>query len=154
MDAEKERIVVEVRFAIEKDSEGYPRSRDAEALLCEPLNPDCSRCRVGSVPFYLNNVAYGDTVTTKPNDSGDALEFDKIVRHNGHSVYRLRLNDKTDKDETISHLLGLGVLLEQNGRLLAIAVPPDANLDRVVDFILDGKARGLWGAQDGYIFEE
>ena len=60
----RENLVVEVVFQIEKDAEGYPKSRNFEALLCKPLDAECSLCVVNSVPFYLRNVAYGDTIET------------------------------------------------------------------------------------------
>ncbi len=153
MSSSQEGLVVEVRFDIEKDAEGYPPSRDAEVLLCKPLNPECSVCAVASIPFYLRNVAYGDTISTRDNPLG-YLEFKEVVQRSGYSVYRILLHDSTKKDELIHRLLDLDVLLGQDGNLIAIAVPPSADTDAIVDYILDGKRSGFWGAQDGFVFEE
>jgi hypothetical protein len=101
--------VVEVWFPIEKDADGYPKSRDSEALLCKPLDPECTLCDVASVPFYLRNVAYGDTISTK--DNGGCLEFRAIVKRGGFSVYRILLHDSTRKDEWIRKFLEFDVLL-------------------------------------------
>ena len=147
-----ESSVVEVKFGIEKDSTGYPKSRDAEALLCRPLDPECSQCAVASVPFYLRNVAYGDTISTEEDPSG-CLQFKQIIARGGYSIYRILLHDSTKRDELITTLLDFDVLLEQDGDLIAIAAPPTANIDAIVDFILKGKSAGFWGAQDGYIAE-
>ena len=152
MNSSQETLVVEVRFEIEKDSEGYPKSRDAEELLCKPLNPECSLCIVASIPFYLRNVAYGDTISTEEDPSG-CLRFKDIVARGGYSVYRIFLHDSTKKDALISKLLDLDVLLERDGNLIAIAVPPTADTDAIVDYILKGKSEGFWGAQDGYVVE-
>ncbi len=152
MNSSQETLVVEVRFEIEKDSEGYPKSRDAEELLCKPLNPECSLCIVASIPFYLRNVAYGDTISTEEDPSG-CLRFKDIVARGGYSVYRIFLHDSTKKDALISKLLDLDVLLERDGNLIAIAVPPTADTDSIVDYILKGKSEGFWGAQDGYVVE-
>ena len=152
MSSPRESLVVEVRFEIEKDAEGYPKSRDSEALLCKPLDPECTRCVVASVPFYIRNVAYGDTVSTADNPSG-YLQFGAIVKRGGYSVYRILLHDSTKKDALISKLLDFDVLLEQEGNLIAFAVPPAADSDAIVDYILEGKRKGFWGAQDGYVFE-
>jgi len=149
MDSNDEVLVVEVRFEIEKDAEGYPKSRDAEALLCKPLD---ALCTVESVPFYLRNVAYGDTISTKVN-TDDCLAFDKIVKHSGYSVYRIFLHDRTKKDELIKTLLDLNAIVEQDGNLIAIAVPPDSDADAIISYIIGGKNQGLWGAQDGFIYE-
>jgi|SRR5579864_1451605 len=148
----KKDLVVEVRFEIGKDANGYPKSRDAEALLCKPLKRDCSLCVVASVPFYVRDVAYGDTITTSVAPSG-ALQFREVVKRSGYSVYRILLRESLKKTEVINRLLDFGVLLEQDGNLLAFAVSPSTDVDAIVDYLLEGKRSGLWGTQDGYIFE-
>jgi len=149
--SEEEQLVVEVTFKIDKDADGFPKSRDSEALLCKPLDAECSTCIVQSVPFYLRTVAYGDIISTQEDQSG-ALQFGKIVKRGGYSIYRVLLYDISQKDALISRLLDLGALLEQDGSLIALAVLPDANSSAIVDFILEGKQAGFWGAQDGYVF--
>lgn len=153
MGSSGERLVVEVRFEIEKDVDGYPKSRDAEALLCEPLDPECSRCVVVSVPFYLRNIAYGDTISAEENRTG-GLNFKEVLARGGYSIYRILIHNLSKKDELMAKLLGLDALVEQDGNLIAVAVPPTAKLDVIVDYILTGKKAGWWGAQDGYIAEE
>jgi hypothetical protein len=145
-------LVVEVRFKIEKDADGNPKSRDCEALLCKPLNPECSVCVVASVPFYLRNVAYGDTISTRASPSS-YLEFGEVMKRGGYSVYRILLHDLTKKDQLRSKLLDMDVLLEQDGNLIAIAVPPPADSEAIVNCVLQGRRDGFWGAQDGYVFE-
>jgi hypothetical protein len=152
MNSAPEQLVVEVRFEIKKDSEGYPKSRDAEALLCKPSDPECSLCVVVSVPFYLRNVAYGDTIRTMESADGD-LQFQEIVKRSGYSVYRVLLHDSAKKDELIRKLLNFDVLLEQDGNLIAFAVPPTVDAPAIVDYLLKGKKKGYWGVQDGFIFE-
>jgi len=143
-------LVVEVLFEIEKDAEGYPRSRDSEALLCKPLDLHCKRCVVASVPLYLRNVAYGDTITTLENPTG-CLQFREVVKRGGYSVYRILLHDSTKKEDLIRKLLDFDVLLEQDGSLIGIAVPPTADADAIVDYLLTGKRKGFWGTQDGHV---
>ena len=152
MNSAKENLVVEVIFKIEKDPDGYPKSRDAEALLCKPSNPECSLCTVASVPFYLRNVAYGDTISTEEGESA-SLQFKEVVKRGGYSVYRILLHDSKMKKELIGKLLDFDVLVEQDGDLIAFAVPPSADQDSIVQYILDGKSQGFWGAQDGYVTE-
>ena len=90
--------------------QGYPKPRDAEALLCKPLDPECSQCVVASVPFYLRNVAYGDTISTEENPP-NCLRFKSVVARGGYGVYRILLHDATKKDELIRKLLDPDVLL-------------------------------------------
>ena len=145
--------VVEVRFEIVKDADGYPESRDAEALLCKPIDAECETCIVQSVPFFLKNVAYGDTISTTL-DSERCLHFKVVTGRGGYSVYRLFLHDPSQKEALIRELLELDALVESQGNLVALAVPPTADSDALVDYILAGKDRGTWGAQDGYIYEQ
>lgn len=152
MSSSKEDLTVEVRFEIEKDADGYPKSRDAEALLCKPLNPECSTCVVQSVPFYLRDVAYGDTIRAIENVAG-ILEFSEIVNRGGYSVYRIFLHDLAQKEQAVNTLVKLGGLVEHDGKLIAIAAPASAD-SAVLNYILAGKREGLWGAQDGYLFEK
>src|SRR5258708_8389103 len=106
MNSSQETLVVEVRFEIEKDSEGYPKSRDAEELLCKPLNPECSLCIVASIPFYLRNVAYGDTISTEEDPSG-CLRFKDIAARGAYSFYRIFPHDPTNTAPLLTNLSNL-----------------------------------------------
>ena len=145
-------MIVEVWFPIEKDSDGYPKSRDSEGLRCEISDEQSESAEVRSVPFYLKQVAYGDTIKIKRNPTG-YREFDRVEHHSGCSVYRLLLHDASRRDEVLDRLLNFGVFLERDGGLIAIAAPLDVDSDALVNYILEGKRSGLWGAQDGYIAE-
>jgi hypothetical protein len=153
MSAVEETLVVEVVCPIEKDPNGYPKSRDFEALLCRPLDAECSECAVASVPFYVRNIAYGDTISTEEYPE-NILRFKKVIRRSGYSVYRILLHDSSKREELIRKLLDSDALVEQDGGLIAFAVPPTTNSDSLIDYVLKGKREGLWGAQDGYIFED
>jgi len=144
-------LVVEVRFEIEKDAHGFPQYRDAEALLCKPLDAECTVCEVASVPFYLKNVAYGDTIRAIEG-SVNLLEFGGVMSRGGYSVYRILLHDWSIKKQTIKDLLALGAVVEHEGRLIAIAVSEVNGAGAVLEYILEGKRQDRWGAQDGYIF--
>jgi hypothetical protein len=143
-------MIVEVWFPIQKDSDGYPKSRDSEGLRCEISDERNELAEVQSVPFYLKEVAYGDIVRIKRNPAG-YREFDGVERRSGCSVYRLLVHDATRLDEVQEKLLDFGVFLERDGSLIAIAVPPDVHSDALVAYIIEGKRSGLWGSQDGYI---
>lgn len=152
MDPEKEQLVIEVLFEIEKDSEGYPKSRDSEALLCKPLTPECSICEIVSVPFYLRNVACGDVVSTHENADGN-LGFKDVLRRGGYSVYRVLLRVPAQRVRLIQELLRFDVIIERDRDLIAFAVPPTVDANPIIDYLLKGKSEGYWGVQDGFIFE-
>ena len=76
-----------------------------------------------------------------------------MTERGGYSIYRLFLHDVGKKEEAIRKLLDLDTLIEQDGKLIAIAVSSTGEVDRVVEYILMGKEKGFWGAQDGYVYE-
>jgi Domain of unknown function (DUF4265) len=106
-----------------------------------------------AVPFFLSNVAYGDTISTTTDRLGN-LQFGSVLKRGGYSVYRVLVHDQYEGDAPISKFLDLDALVERNGNLIAIAVPPTKGADAVVDLILEGKRKGIWGAQDGYIHDQ
>lgn len=67
---------------------------DSEGLLCKSLASDCSLCTIVSVPFYLRNVAYGDTISTTDNPA-QYLNFKEVVKRGGYSIYRILLHDSS-----------------------------------------------------------
>ena len=98
-----------------------------------------------SVPFYLKEVAYGDTIRIKMHPAG-YREFDSVLQRSGSSVYRLMLHDLSRLEEVQERLLDFGVLLERDGELIAIAAPPDVDSDALVDYIIEGKT--FWSLGD------
>jgi hypothetical protein len=142
--------MVEVWFKIKKDFDGFPKTRDWEGLQCRQKG---NIYEVRSVPFYLKEVAYGDRVFVRKNQKG-YLEFESVESRGGYSVFRLWLLREEDNAlQVVKELVDLGLLVERDGRLIAMSVPPTRNVDQIVSYILAGKASGRWGAQDGYLFE-
>ncbi len=152
MNPSEETLEVEVWFQIQKDPEGYPKSRDAEALRCKPIDPECTQCIVASIPFYLNDISYRDTIATVENPAG-YLRFKEVLTRGGYSIYRIFLHDSSLADQLVTSVLEFDVLLEREGNLFAIAAPSTGNVDAIVDFLLKGEQDGSWGLQDGYIYE-
>ena len=141
--------LVEVWFKITHDAEGFPKTRDWEGLQCLQMG---NVYEVKSVPFYLKEVAYGDRVFVRKTEKG-YLEFESVESRGGYSVFRLWLREEENPSEVVKELLALGLLVEREGRLIAVAVPPQKNLDHVVSYILAGKDSERWGAQDGFVVE-
>ena len=138
---------VEVWFKIKKDAEGFPKTRDWELLKCIKLG---NVYEVASVPLYLRDIAYGDRVSVIKTKEG-RLEFQAVERRGGYSVFQLWLRrGQKDVLPTLKELVDLGLLVEWEGRLLAIAVPPEKDLDQIVSYIRAGKKSGRWGVQDGF----
>lgn len=145
-------MIIETWFPVRKDSDGFPKSRDWEALRCEVDDAQSEIGQLQSIPFYLKEVAYGDWVRMKMT-SGGHLEFDRVERRGGYSVYRILLLDDTRTDEVQKALLHFGVLLERdrNLNLFAIAVPPNIDSNPLHNYLDSAERLGLLSTQDGYV---
>ncbi len=144
-------LVVEVWFNIRKDRDGFPKSRSREALLCKPENPECSICRIASVPFYLKEVSYGDQIATTTKELG-VLEFDRVLARGGYSTCRILLHNSSSKQQVVGTLLEMDAVVEIEDDLIAVGIP-HTNADEIYDYIVQGKDSGMWGAQDGYLYD-
>ncbi len=140
----------EIWFRIKKDRDGFPRTRDWEGLRCVKKG---SGFQVESIPFYLNNVAFGDIVGAKVSGKG-YWEFDSVIERSGYSVFRLLLRTDESPTMVVDELLRRGFLVERDDKLIALAVSPSSDLEAAVSYILAGKEQGRWGAQDGFVYEE
>lgn len=110
---------VQVWFRIEKDEDGYPRSKNWEQLLAWPVL-ESDRCfRIESIPFFVKGISRGDIVAAKVSENNDVqegefLEFESIVERGGHNTYRLLLRERysNEPDLTKKELLSKGLALE------------------------------------------
>lgn len=149
----------EIWFRIEKDKDGYPRSKSWEQLLAKPILERDDYFQIESVPFFLKNVSRGDIVKAKTvkNDEiqkGESFEFDSVVDRGGHNTYRLLLRKRhpTDPDFTTQELLKNGLAIEeQDGNFLAVDVPPSVDQRAIDQYLLRESESGRWEMQDGYL---
>jgi hypothetical protein len=142
--------LVEVRFKIKKDAEGFPRTRDWEELKCLQ---EGNTYEIRNVPFYLRDVAYGDHVFVVREPKG-YLKFRSVERRGGYSVFQLWLQKKAGNPlYVVKELVDLGLLVEFEGRLIALAVPPERNAEDIYSYIKAGKKSRRWGFQSGFQYE-
>lgn len=148
---------VEVWFRIQKDDEGYPRSKTWEQLLARPVLESDNFFQIESVPFYLKNVSRGDIVKARAvlnRELGEeeVFEFDSTIERGGHNTYRLLLRKMSpgDPGSTVNELLKKGLMIEeQEGGFIAVDVPPSADQPAVDSYLVDGSKSGRWEMQDG-----
>ena len=143
---------VEIWFRIEKDQDGYPASKESEALLATPHENDF---RIESIPIYLKNVSRGDIVRAKLAQGGEIFEFDGVAKRGGHNTYRLLLKDKAERtlEATIGELRAKGLYVEQErGGLLAVDAPPDIDQGAADRYLTEQSDEGRWEMQDGFLF--
>src|SRR5580704_2667362 len=150
---------VEIWFPIEKDQDGYPKSKKWEQLLARPLRERVDHFQIESVPFFLKNVSCGDVVRARIVTNGDIqegeiFEFDTVVDRGGHNTYRLLLRAKHPDDPqfTENELTRKGLAVEEQcGDFLAVDVPPSVDQKAIDAYLVSESESGRWELQDGYL---
>lgn len=153
---------VEVWFRIEKDKDGYPRSKNWEQLLAWPVLEKDDYFSIESIPFFVKGISRGDIVRAKVVHNSDVkdgefYEFDGVVDRGGHNTYRLLLRQKrpNDPDSTENELLQKGLAVEvSDGDFFAIDVPPSVNQKEIDDYLIAESKSDRWGLQDAYLSSE
>ena len=150
---------VEIWFRLEKDEDGYPRSKDWEQLLAWPVLESDRYFLIESIPFFVRGIARGDIIKAKVSENsevqeGEFFEFESIVERGGHNTYRLliRENHTTDLGLTKEELLGKGLAFEiEDNDFFAVDVPPSVNQKEIDDFLIAEAEAGRWGLEDGFV---
>ena len=150
---------VEIWFRIEKNKDGYPKSKEWEQLLARPILQRDDYFQIESVPFFLRNVSRGDVVKAKTvksteSDGEERFEFDGVVDRGGHNTYRLLLKEKRSDDPTFTEneLVSKGLAIEiEDSDFFAVDVPPSVDQDAIDDYLMAESKSGRWGLQDGYL---
>jgi hypothetical protein len=148
---------VEIWFRIEKDRDGYPRSKEWEQLLAKPIFERDDYFQIESIPFYLKNVSWGDivkarTVKNPALAEAEVFEFESVVERGGHNTYRLLLRKKRpdDPEFTVNELIDKGLSVEEErGDFLAVDVPPSVDQQAVDRYLVSESQSGRWEMQDG-----
>jgi len=150
---------VEIWFRIEKDEQGYPKSKNWEQLLARPVLERDDYFQIESVPFYLKNISRGDIVRAIVVEDEEILEseifkFDTVVDRGGHNTYRLFLRKKHPNDPvfTVDELIKKGLAVEeQYGDFFAVDVPPTVDQKAIDAYLLAECNASRWEMQDGYL---
>ena len=116
-----------------------------ENLWAAPIKGETYR--IESIPFFVYGVSLGDIVKASPDGEG-RLQFEKVLQPSGHKTLRARSDDfikhATRLKSVISHLRKLSSDVEVlNSRLLAIDIPPSANLETITKY-LTNRAKVSW----------
>jgi hypothetical protein len=109
-------------------------------------------------PFYVYGVSFGDIVYAPISDGRPV--FVKVVAHQGHSTYRLRLPVGRSHSDFAQHWLPLeqlGCSYEGSGvssqRLYSIDVPPGSDVAAVYKILEEGERLGWWEFEEAHYYE-
>ncbi len=111
-----------------------------------------------NVPFFIYGLAEGDIVEAIPNIKyPEIVEFIATRKRGGHSAVRVVVRDTADAEMVRSQfgaLRLLGCSYEEYGKgtnLYAWDIPPEADIDAVLDIFGGGEEAALWEYEDVHI---
>ncbi len=143
----KRHRLTKIVFSLEPDEwHGYA----TEAVWAEEIGN--GRYRLRNTPFYAFGVSAEDIVFAKRGDR--KLVFTSVSLHGGHSTYRIIRSESCDDSMFGNYwapLEMLGCSYEQGpGRLLAVDVPPKADIYRAYELFEQGEAANIWHFEEGH----
>ncbi len=142
--------LTKVFFKLNADSwHGY----STESVWAEPISSN--RYRLRNTPFFAKGVSFEDIVFIQEQDGDLVFESTSIAA--GHSTYRILLG-KSVPDRDFSKywhpLEEAGCSYESAVRekmlLLAVDVPPNADINAVYKLLEKGEKDGIWGFEEGH----
>lgn len=144
----KAKELIKIVFILEAEAwHGYA----TETVWAEEIGG--GRYRLRNAPFYAFGVSAEDVVFTK-SDSEGRLIFAGVSLHGGHSTYRiiwLQPHDEVTFRNFWEPLEVLGCTYEQAyDYLLAVDVPPKADIYNVYQLLERGEAAGIWHFEEGH----
>ena len=113
------------------------------------------RYRLDNVPFFLYGVSIEDIVSAELVDG--ILVFREIVSRGGHSTYRIYMKGPdraraAGLEERLAEIKALGASLERANRvLIAIDIPPEADIFAIYKLLEAGEDATLWTFDEGHV---
>lgn len=138
--------LVQVTFELDPSAwHGYATER----LWAKVLSP--GRYQLENTPFYAKGVSFEDVVAASAD--GPEWVFSGTLESQGHSTYRVFIKHGVDSPGFALRwrpLQELGCSFEQGGRLLAVDVPPRADIRTVYRLFEQGAADEIWDFEEGH----
>lgn len=104
--------------------------------------------QLDNILFYALGYSWKDIVATETIDSEKYVK--NIVQKSGHSTIRIIFEDEDDVESTRDYLQSLGCDSEISDVyiLIAVDIPPDVDIEKVLAFLEEGKSIGKWGYEE------
>jgi hypothetical protein len=144
---------VKVWFELQPEA-GWPPAV-AESLWARSVGIDLYELR--NVPWFACGYAFGDIVRTAPGEHGEPVALQQVDWSGRYTVRVIPLGDSPDLDaitEIVAQFAALGAECEgalPAHRLVALDIPPTADVARIKELLIDGEASEKWGYDEGCI---
>jgi len=147
---------VKVRFQLTVDSEGWPPV-GSEGLWAEPLGDDLFK--IDNTPWFVRNLATEDVVRALAGSDGVLWATEKVRWSGRFTIRVIPRRDgplAADRQAVLDAFAPFGVSgegVEQYG-MVALDVPPVAELSAVKALLRAGEADGRWYFEEGCIGDD
>jgi hypothetical protein len=145
---------VEIAIPLEQDEDGFPPMAN-EYLWAEPLAD--GNYRLASVPWFARPLAVDDVVRATRDDDG-GLRFVERLHWAGHLTIRVAPNPDGPAPEDLQPLIDAFATVGVRGEgampaypIVALDIPPDADLPAIKALLLEGEAEGRWYFEEGCV---
>lgn len=147
--------VVRVRFQLDQDEDGWPPV-GSEGVWAEPLGDD--QYRIRNTPWFVLNLAYEDVVAALADGDG-------VLWAMGERIWSGRMTVRVipfragplggDRQAVLDAFEPFGVTGEgtEEWGIVALDIPPDADLAAVKRELREGQADGRWDYDEGCVSE-
>jgi hypothetical protein len=145
---------IKIQFWLEPDEDGYPPAR-AEGLWAVQLDVDLAR--LDNIPWFARGVADGDIVRFTTDADGQHW-YTETEQWSGNCTIRVVPavdgHLRSSRQAVLDAFAALGVEgegLNEQWPIVALSVPPDADLYRINRLLVEGEAEGRWHYEEGCI---
>jgi hypothetical protein len=148
---------VKVRFRLERDEDGWPPA-ESEGLWAVPLGGGVFR--IDNTPWFARDVAADDHFRAEP-DAGGLLWAGERLHWSGNCTIRIiPLSEGPlagNQQAVLDLFLPMGASGEGYGsalNIVALTVPPEADLRAIKRALQRGEAEGSWAYEESSISGE
>ncbi|MFY7069680.1 DUF4265 domain-containing protein [Nocardiopsis changdeensis] len=144
---------MKVHFRMDTDENGWPPA-NVESLWAVDLGDDT--VRLDNTPWFVRGIARGDIVRMRPDGNG-MLWAGETVRPSQNCTIRLivlRDNGSAAARQSVLetfHRLGATGEGIERFRMVALEVPPHADLPKIRELLEHGETEGWWHWEEGCV---
>jgi hypothetical protein len=151
------RMTIKVILHLDPDSWHGMRTEGIWTRLVQQLGDRANVkaiVEVDNIPFHSKSVSLGDKLCLDFN-SGQPM-IDAVVERGGHSTYRIVVEEPNEKASgLLDTMKAMGCGWEStefnDGKLYALDIPPEVDLDDVYEILEKGLRDGSWLFEEGYV---
>ncbi len=138
---------MKVYFDLQPDENGYPPA-ESEFLWCTPTKH--GTYLIDNIPFFVRDISVGDEISA---EKGRRLQFTGLLEKSKNSTVRVLMKKPARTAGLRKQLsdLGCGTELMDELSLVAVSIPPDAQISEALAFLDKEAEKGLIGIEESSV---